>query len=76
MADDKPKKPYARLEAWIWVLIYGGLFLLILGIATGRSEPALGWSIALPGVALALVGVVLIYLRSRLGPQQASKPAR
>jgi hypothetical protein len=59
-------KPHATLEKWIWVLIYGGLFAVILGIATGRIEEALGWSIAVPGAVLALVGVVLIYVRSRL----------
>jgi uncharacterized membrane protein YhaH (DUF805 family) len=63
----KPPKPHARLEKWIWILIYGGLFLVILGIATGRVEPALGWSMAVPGAVVALVGVVLIYVRSRLG---------
>ncbi|QGW82453.1 hypothetical protein [Variovorax paradoxus] len=63
----KPPKPHARLEKWIWILIYGGLFVVILGIATGRTEPALGWSMAVPGAVVALVGVVLIYVRSRLG---------
>ena len=61
-------KPHARLEKWIWTLIYGGLFLLILGIATGRASEALGWSLATPGVLLAVAGVVLIYVRSRLEP--------
>jgi hypothetical protein len=28
--------------------------------------PALGWSMAVPGGVIALVGVVLIYVRSRL----------
>ena len=65
-ADDRPPKPHATLDSWIWVLIYGGLFLLILGIATGRTEAALGWSMAAPGVAAALVGAVLIYVRSRI----------
>jgi hypothetical protein len=50
----KPPKPHARLEKWIWILIYG-------------TEPALGWSMAVPGAVVALVGVVLIYVRSRLG---------
>ena len=63
-----PAKPHARLERWIWILIYGGLFLLILGIATGRVDEVLGWSVAVPGVVLAAVGVVLIYVRSRLKP--------
>ena len=65
-------KPHARLEAWIWVLIYGGLFALILGLATGRSNEALGWSLAVPGVIVATVGVVLIYVRSRLKDSQSS----
>lgn len=65
--EPKAAKPYARLEGWIWVLIYGGLFMLVLGIATGRENEALGWSLAVPGVVVAAVGVVLIYVRSRLG---------
>jgi hypothetical protein len=62
----KPPKPHARLEKWIWILIYGGLFVVILGIATGRTDAALGWSISVPGGIVALVGFVLIYVRSRL----------
>jgi hypothetical protein len=62
----KPPKPHARLEKWIWFLIYGGLFVVILGIATGRTDAALGWSISVPGGIVALVGFVLIYVRSRL----------
>jgi VIT1/CCC1 family predicted Fe2+/Mn2+ transporter len=59
-------KPHATLEKWIWILIYGGLFLLILGIATGRADETIGWIMAVPGVVVAIVGVVLIYVRSRL----------
>ncbi len=57
---------HATLEKWIWALIYGGLFLMILGIATGRTHSMLGWSMAVPGGVIALVGFVLIYVRSRL----------
>ena len=66
-AEPKAAKPYARLEAWIWTLIYGGLLLLVLGLATGRESAAVGWSLAVPGAIVAAVGVVLIYVRSRLG---------
>lgn len=59
-------KPHATLEKWIWILIYVGLFMLVIGIATGRANQGLGWSLAVPGVALAAVGIVLIYVRSRL----------
>ena len=58
-------KSNATLEKWIWILIYGGLFMIIIGVATGRSEEVLGWSLAVPGGVLTGVGVVLIYVRSR-----------
>jgi hypothetical protein len=64
--SNAPLKPYARLEKWIWILIYGGLFLFILGIATGRTEPTTGWLLAVPGGIATVVGIVLIYVRSRL----------
>ena len=64
-ANQSPK-PHARLEKWIWILIYGGLFLVILGIATGRSDALLGWIMAVPGAVATVVGIVLIYVRSRL----------
>ena len=65
-------KPHATLEKWIWILIYGGLFLVILGIATGRTEEALGWTMAVPGAIIAVVGVVLIYVRARLDDPKKS----
>jgi len=72
MADAaKPAKPHARLEAWIWVLIYGGLFMVILGIVAGREHEALGWSLSVPGVVVTAVGAVLIYVRSRLKDPKA-----
>jgi membrane protein implicated in regulation of membrane protease activity len=58
-------KPHATLEKWIWILIFGGFLMVIFGIATGRADEAFGWSFAVPGALLAVVGVVLIYVRSR-----------
>ena len=55
-----------RLHKLIWVLIYGGLLTLVLGLATGCSDAALGWSLALGGGLAAAVGVVLIAVRARL----------
>jgi len=66
MTAAQDTKPHATLEKWIWILIFGGLFAVIIGIAIGRAEEALGWLLAVPGVALVAVGVVLIYVRSRL----------
>ena len=59
-------KTLQRIERLIWILIYGGLFAVVLGIAIGRQDVPLGWAFAVPGGILTLAGVVLIYVRSRL----------
>ena len=56
----------ARVEFWAWVLIYGGLGLVGLGLAVQRSDASLGWSITAVGGAIAAVGVALVWLRSRM----------
>ncbi len=56
----------ARIEAWVWILIYGGLLTLVLGLAVGRIEPVLGGVMAFVGAVLALAGAVLLWVRSRL----------
>ena len=55
-----------RLQPLIWVLSYGGLLTLVLGIATARTDGALGWSLAAGGGVAAAVGVALIAVRARL----------
>lgn len=55
-----------RLQKLIWVLIYGGLLTLVLGIATARTDPATGWVLMVGGGVVAVVGVVLIAVRARL----------
>ncbi len=54
------------LHRVIWILIYGGLLTLITGIALERSTPGEGSTMVLAGGVLAVLGVVLIYLRSRI----------
>ncbi|MGE0332250.1 MAG: hypothetical protein AB7P37_16350 [Ramlibacter sp.] len=56
----------ARIEAWVWVLIYGGLLTLVLGLATGRTDTALGWLLGVTGAVVACAGAVLLWVRSRL----------
>ncbi len=58
----------STVEALVWVLVYGGLLLLCLGVFTARIDAALGWLLGLAGGAIAAAGVLLIYLRSRMGP--------
>jgi hypothetical protein len=58
----------STVEALAWVLIYGGLLLLSLGLFVVRSDTMLGWLLGLAGGAVAVAGAVLIFLRSRMGP--------
>lgn len=55
-----------RLQTLIWVFIYGGLLTLVLGFSVERNDESLGFAMALGGGGLALLGAVLIYVRSRL----------
>ncbi len=59
-----------RMQQFIWVLIYGGLLTLVLGLSVERNDEALGWSMVLGGGGVALLGAVLIYVRSRLKADQ------
>lgn len=60
----------ARTLAWIdtlaWVLIYGGLFAVVLGLATHGVHVVAGWSLGVLGGIATAAGVVLIGVRSRL----------
>ena len=60
----------ARLDVAIWVLIFGGLFAIVLGIASRPVAPATGWSLMVIGGCVVAVGIVLIWVRSRLGPDR------
>ena len=74
------------LAFWTWVLIYGGLLPLSLGLFLLRTAPDLGWTLALTGAltgvltgaALATAGVVLVFVRARLPetPSQNMPPRK
>ena len=55
-----------RIEALVWVLIYGGLLVFGLGVALSRGGLDYGWSVSIVGIVFAVAGVVLIYIRSRM----------
>jgi vacuolar-type H+-ATPase subunit I/STV1 len=59
-------KSIARLQQLIWILIYGGLLTLVLGLSVQRMDEDLGWSMVVGGAIVAAIGFVLIYVRSRL----------
>ncbi len=60
------RQALARLDVLIWVLIFGGLLTLALGLATHGSHVIAGWSLTAVGGLAATAGVVLIWVRSRL----------
>jgi len=54
-----------RLYTLIWSLIYGGLVVLVVGLALRHTAPRLGGATIALGGVLAFAGVVLIVVRSR-----------
>jgi len=58
----------STIETWVWVLVYGGALLLVLGLFAGRADAALGSIVMLIGGVLVVLGLLLIYLRSRMPP--------
>jgi len=61
----KTQRTLDRLDTSAWVLIYGGLFALVLGIASHRHTTVGAWSLSVLGVIAAVAGVVLIVIRAR-----------
>lgn len=59
-------KAMARLHGLIWILIYGGLLTLVLGLFVENTDDDLGWSLVVGGGLIAAVGFVLIYVRSKI----------
>ncbi|MFC5523405.1 hypothetical protein [Polaromonas jejuensis] len=65
-ATTASSKTVARLQALIWVLIYGGLLTLVLGLSVERLDEDTGWAMVVGGGIVAAVGFFLIYVRSRI----------
>jgi len=61
----------STLDTLIWVLIYGGLLSVGLGLSVGRSDDALGWTIVSGGGITAAVGVLLVFVRARMKDDKA-----
>lgn len=56
----------STIEVLVWVFIYGGLLVLGFGMFVSARDEGLGLGFMLCGAIAALVGVVLIYVRSRM----------
>ena len=65
-----------KVETWAWVLIYGGLLALSIGVFVLRGGGgALGWVLIGLGMVAAAAGAVLVVWRSRMLPPAPSPPA-
>ena len=55
----------SRLHNLIWVLIYGGLLCIVTSLFVARADVPLASWMASGGAVLVVVGVALIYVRSK-----------
>jgi hypothetical protein len=67
MADERT---LSRLDVAAWVLIYAGLFSLVLGIASHDETAVGGWSLTILGGVAAVAGIILILVRARVTPRR------
>ena len=65
-ADAASNKSVARLHTLIWVLIYGGLLIAVLGLSVQRTSDPIGLTMVVVGALLVGLGAALIYVRSRM----------
>ncbi|GAB3661120.1 hypothetical protein [Ramlibacter alkalitolerans] len=64
------QRTLARMDTIAWSLIYGGLFVLALGIASHGRTAIGGWSLGVLGGLATVAGVVLIVVRARLSREE------
>lgn len=58
----------ARIETLVWVLIYGGLAAMMLGLWVRSDSTLVGPLLVGGGALMALGGVALVWVRSRMRP--------
>ena len=56
----------ARIETAIWVLIYGGLLTVVVGLFMARRQDGGSTLLIVGGAVLVVIGAGLVYVRSRL----------
>lgn len=54
------------IQRLVWIFIYGGLLSVVLGVFLARIDMELARTIQGVGSMFVLLGVILIYVRSRL----------
>lgn len=64
------------LERWVWVLIYGGAGLSMLGLWSIDTDADLGWTLLGVGIVLVALGVAAIGWRARMGRRARADASR
>ncbi|MBA4177602.1 MAG: hypothetical protein C0505_13765 [Leptothrix sp. (in: Bacteria)] len=63
----------STVETWVWVLLYGGLLMVSVGVFVRRGgAPGLAWTLIAVGGAAAAAGAALVVVRARMTPPEAS----
>lgn len=70
------QRSLARLDALAWTLIYGGLFALVLGIASHDETVIGGWSLSVLGAVATIGGIVVLVVRARLTQKPPAAPTK
>jgi hypothetical protein len=60
------KRNLMRIDKLVWTLVFGGLLVLGPGVALQRAGESWGWLVIVAGALAVAVGIVLIWVRSRI----------
>jgi len=60
------KRNLMRIDKLVWTLVFGGLLVLGPGVALQRAGESWGWLVIVAGALAVAVGIVLIWVRSRM----------
>lgn len=60
------KKTVKWVERLVWICLYGGLLSIVLSLFLARTDNEQAAVIQIAGIVLVVIGVLLIYVRSRL----------
>lgn len=67
----------ARVETWVWVLIYGGLLLVCVSLFVLRAGgEGVGWVMLGLGAAASAAGAALVVVRARMEEPVQDKKGR
>jgi hypothetical protein len=60
------RKTLIWVQRLVWIYIYGGLLAIVVGVFLARTDMTLARAIQAVGGLFVVIGVALIYVRSRL----------